>query len=337
MEEEWKPVKGYEGLYEVSNMGRVMTLQHSQQRVLKGGKDDSGYHIVGSTKNGKFTIKRVHILVAEAFVPKPKNWFKIIHIDGVKNNNTVSNLMWTIKDNNVHYTVDYKEEWRPIKEYDGLYDISNIGRVRSYKRNKVEIISPMNTSTGYKQVEFAKDGISKRKLVHRLVAEVFIPNPMNLPVVNHLDGDKTNNCVTNLEWCTYRQNTLHAIKIGLTRFKLPSKPIMVYKGGKFIGTFKSIGECANKLNCDKTNISGVIHGRHKTHHGFSFKLVNSDDLSRGDGCDYAIKVVAIKGAKIIKAKSCRELAKQLGVSSSSVCHTLKTGMKIKGYTIKKVE
>ena len=61
-----------------------------------------------------------------------------------------------------------EEEWRPIKGYEGLYEVSNMGRVKSYKRNKVEIISPMNTSTGYKQVEFAKDGISKRKLVHRL-------------------------------------------------------------------------------------------------------------------------------------------------------------------------
>lgn len=107
-----------------------------------------------------------------------------------------------------------EEEWRPVKGYEGLYEVSNMGRVKSLHYGKERILRPSDNSTGYRIVELAKQA-PKRKLVHRLVAEAFIPSPMNLPVVNHLDGDKHNNCVSNLEWCTYRQNTLHAIKLGL--------------------------------------------------------------------------------------------------------------------------
>lgn len=227
-----------------------------------------------------------------------------------------------------------EEEWRPVKGYEGLYEVSNMGRVKSLHYGKERILRGTDAFDGYKIVSLTKQTI-KKKRVHRLVAEAFIPNPMNLPVVNHLDGDKHNNCVSNLEWCTKKENTNHAIKTGLMRFKVTPKPIITYRGDKLVGTFKSITECANELNCDISNIGHVIHGRCKTHHGFSFKLVNNDDLSRGNFHDYAIKVVAIKGTKIIKAKSCWELAKQLKVLAPSVDYALKTGIKVKGYIIRK--
>lgn len=209
-----------------------------------------------------------------------------------------------------------------------------MGRVKSRHYGKERILRLSDTSLGYKSVRLSNQ-TQKQKKVHRLVAEAFIPNPMNLPVVNHLDGDKHNNCVSNLEWCTVKENTNHAIKTGLMRFSAAPKPIMAYKGDKFVGTFKSITECANKLNCDKGSISNVIHGRIKTYHGFSFELVNNDDLSRGNPYDCAIKVVATKGAKVIKAQSCYELARQLEVSRSLIWCALKTGMKVKGYIIRR--
>lgn len=227
------------------------------------------------------------------------------------------------------------EEWKPIKGYEGLYEVSNMGRVKSLHHGKERILRTPDNLRGYKSVWLAKQTIREVKRVHRLVAEAFIPNPMNLPVVNHLDGDKHNNCISNLEWCTSRENTNHAIKTGLMKSRFAPKQIMAYKGDKLVGTFGSIGECANKLNCDIRNISGVIHGRRKTHHGFSFKLVNDDDLSLGSFRDCAIKVMAIKGAKIIKAKSYYELAKQLGVLCSSVYLAFKRGTKVNGFTIKK--
>lgn len=227
-----------------------------------------------------------------------------------------------------------EEEWRPVKGYEGLYEVSNMGRVKSLYRGKERIMSTSDDSSGYKRVKLTKQTI-KGKSVHRLVAEAFIPNPMNLPVVNHLDGDKHNNCVFNLEWCTMKENANHAIKTGLMKPMTNPKQIMAYKGDKLIGVFRSISECANKLNCNKRHISDVIHGKRKTHHGFSFRLVNDDDLSRGDFRDYAIKMVAIQGIKIIKAKSRRELSKQLGVSCTLLDYALKTGAKVNGYIIRK--
>ena len=108
-----------------------------------------------------------------------------------------------------------KEEWRPIKGYEGLYKVSNMGRVKSLYYGKERILKTRNGLHGYKHVILSKQATKKTSRVHRLVAEAFIPNPMNLPVVNHLDGNKHNNCVFNLEWCTVKENTNHAIKTGL--------------------------------------------------------------------------------------------------------------------------
>lgn len=121
-----------------------------------------------------------------------------------------------------------KEEWRDIKGYEGLYQVSNLGRVRSLPRevayirvrnNKAQNIishhsgrimsSPIN-GEGYAQVPITR-GNNMR--VHRLVAETFIPNPENKPFINHIDGNKANNRVDNLEWCTNSENQRHAIDI----------------------------------------------------------------------------------------------------------------------------
>ena len=110
------------------------------------------------------------------------------------------------------------EEWRSIPGYEGLYEVSSYGRVKSLeisyiKKNgimdhKPEIIlSPKNNGTGYFIVCLYKNKTHKYYLIHRLVALTFIPNPDNLPCVNHLDEDKTNNRVDNLEWCTEKYNS----------------------------------------------------------------------------------------------------------------------------------
>jgi hypothetical protein len=119
------------------------------------------------------------------------------------------------------------EVWKDIKDYEGLYQISSWGRVKSLSRrmwvgrgwtiSKEKILRAHNTGKGYLQTFFTKDYKKYYPLIHRLVAEVFIQNPLNLPDINHKDGNKSNNYVNNLEWCTKKQNTQYGIKLGLIK------------------------------------------------------------------------------------------------------------------------
>lgn len=108
------------------------------------------------------------------------------------------------------------EEWRDIKGYEGKYQISNYGNVRSlnyHRSGECKLMSPVLKKTGYYQINLHLNGKYKSKMIHKLVADAFLENPDNLPVVNHIDGDKTNNHVSNLEWCTVSYNTWHATHI----------------------------------------------------------------------------------------------------------------------------
>lgn len=120
------------------------------------------------------------------------------------------------------------EEWRPVVGYEGLYEVSNLGRVKALERsvkshNQVcefyrtypeRLISMHRLDRNYYQVFICKDGVSKGYLIHRLVAEAFIPNPENKPEVNHKDRNPANNCVSNLEWVTKLENIRDAINKG---------------------------------------------------------------------------------------------------------------------------
>jgi hypothetical protein len=113
------------------------------------------------------------------------------------------------------------EKWKDIKGYDGLYQVSTMGKVKRLRtekkdiRNRVRIkqeviLKPYKNNMGRDLIRLSKNGITKTCLTYRLVAETFIPNPHNKKTVNHLDGNHTNNCVDNLQWCTYSENLKHA-------------------------------------------------------------------------------------------------------------------------------
>lgn len=108
-----------------------------------------------------------------------------------------------------------EEIWLPIKGFKGLYEVSNTGLVRSLKHTPYRLISPYTTEKGYLKVGLSVHGKVCKYRVHRLVAEAFLPNIDKLPQINHIDGDKTNNNIDNLEWCDQFQNMRHAYNMGL--------------------------------------------------------------------------------------------------------------------------
>lgn len=120
-----------------------------------------------------------------------------------------------------------KEEWKDIYGYEGLYKISNLGEIKSLERkvnyNNIrkitvhERIIKQRSNGGYKEVSLSKNNKGKNLSVHRLVAIHFIPNPYNKKEVNHIDGNKSNNNIHNLEWVTPSKNVRHSYDMGLAR------------------------------------------------------------------------------------------------------------------------
>lgn len=109
-----------------------------------------------------------------------------------------------------------QEVWKDIDGYEGKYQVSNLGRVKSLNYNRTgeeKLLKPLENKCGYVRVVLYKDRRAKNYLIHRLVAETFIPNPNNYPIINHKDENKQNNKVKNLEWCTYEYNNTYGSTI----------------------------------------------------------------------------------------------------------------------------
>lgn len=174
-----------------------------------------------------------------------------------------------------------EEIWKTIPGYEGFYEASTRGRVRSLDRivnnlnktdyRKQKIIKPHLVGGGYLELLLSKDGTKQHKLVHRLIAETFLPNPNMLPQVNHKDENKTNNCVENLEWCTAKYNMNYGtIKEQLGKNK--RKPVFqLSKNGDIINTFNSLTEAAKLTGVCCRNICSVCFGKRVTAGGYKWK------------------------------------------------------------------
>lgn len=170
------------------------------------------------------------------------------------------------------------EVWKDIVGYEGLYQVSNLGRVKSlnYYKTKTPAILKLRIAHkryNYMDITLCKNGVKKRHKVHRLVAMAFIPNPNNLPQINHKDCDVTNNCVDNLEWCTAKYNINYGdrgIKFGI---KVGHKVAQCDLEGNIIRIFYSIKEAARVLNLKDTNIVATLKGKQKKCGGFLWKKI----------------------------------------------------------------
>lgn len=156
------------------------------------------------------------------------------------------------------------ERWKDIDGYAGLYQVSEEGRVRSLKRGKRRILKSWLSGGGYLQVALWKGGKRKRFYIHRLVAEAFIPNPKNLPEINHIDKNITNNKVENIEWCDRQYNIEYSKAKQVAQYDL---------GGKLINTWKSTREAARQTGFFQSSISQCCLGKLKTSHKFIWKYI----------------------------------------------------------------
>ncbi len=168
------------------------------------------------------------------------------------------------------------EIWKNIKGYEGLYQVSNFGRIKSLPRctTKGGIRKLRIYSNGYLYFSAWKNGKVKMLLIHRVVAQAFIPNPNNCPQVNHKDENKTNNCVSNLEWCTAKYNTNYGSgkRRGANKESLPVVCMDLY--GNEIKTFSSITDAKKQTGAN--NISAVCKGKLKTSGGFKWRYKVND-------------------------------------------------------------
>lgn len=166
------------------------------------------------------------------------------------------------------------EEWRDVKGYEGIYKVSNLGNVFSVEKKRLRKLQ--NGTHGYKIVILYKNKKSAHKQVHRLVAEAFIPNLNNLEQVNHIDGDKKNNCVENLEWVTRQENSFHAVyKLGhIGQYKC--KRVRCKETGII---YRSLHEASRETGCPVMSISQIANktvrnGKHLYRiHGLSWEFV----------------------------------------------------------------
>lgn len=181
-----------------------------------------------------------------------------------------------------------EEIWKPIHGYEGLYEVSNLGRVRSLYRYK-KVLKPSPSWSGYTTVELWKDKKRQRISIHRLVAECFCENPHNKPFVNHKDETRTNNKADNLEWVTHIENCNYGTAIqrrlahtdyskrrinNANQILKCSKPIYQYsKDGEFIREWKSASECCRENGWTVSAVRRAATGELKTAYGYVFKEV----------------------------------------------------------------
>lgn len=169
--------------------------------------------------------------------------------------------------------MDMKETWKEIKGFEGRYSVSTLGSIRNDKTNKV--LSPSVYNNGYRRVSFRESGLIHYFLVHRLVADAFIDNTENKRTVNHKDGNKLNNNVSNLEWATDKEQQRHAIDFNLRKsFKGKdsklSRPVYQFDlSGNFLNKYDSV-MCAKKCLGFSLHISEVCNGKRKTSGGFTW-------------------------------------------------------------------
>lgn len=284
----WKWIPGFEGKYQASNFGQIKSFKiNKDQGILMKGTSSLDGRIRVNLEGKKYLVHRLILLT---FKPEEQTKEKclVLHLDGNPTNNILSNLQWgSYKDNandelmwlrcaqtrkrteNLRKQQQQKpnlenEIWKDIEGYEGEYQISNMGRIKSLKRKVPYIMSLVLGRTNmYYSIGLTKNGIKKQYSIDRLVAKAFIPNPNNLPEVNHIDENTKNNFANNLEWVSHSQNIKHSAH-------KQSYPVGQYDlNNNLIQKYPSLAEAERQTGIFRTNISSAIK-RNGTSHGYKW-------------------------------------------------------------------
>lgn len=165
-----------------------------------------------------------------------------------------------------------QEEWRDVKGYEGRYKVSSLGRVYSHLTHRY--LKNGHTVRGYCFVSLCLDGRPKNFLVHRLVATSFIPNPLNLPEVNHKDENRENNRVDNLEWCTPKYNCQYGTRNYRVGVKNGKRVAMYDLDDNYLATFVSSRVAARAMNTTHANILRVCNGKMAQTTGYKWRYAD---------------------------------------------------------------
>jgi hypothetical protein len=270
-DEIWSKIKGLEHTkYIISNFGNI---KNTETNYMLEKNYKSGYPTVLLTHKNISKTYKVHVLVAKTFLPNNNPKLVINHIDGDKKNSKVSNLEWIThsenikhayntgllvvpkKDNNEKNTNDEKDflqhTSKKIDNYPN-YSVTTTGKVYSHKTKKY--IKEHTNNEGYLRLGLYNNDGEKKYLVHQLVAKTFIPNPSNKSQVNHIDSNKSNNCVKNLEWVTNQENRNHSLRQYKTLNILPDD----FSFDNFSAIKKNIIKAKIEINILKKDLNEEI-------------------------------------------------------------------------------
>jgi len=240
------------------------------------------------------------------------------------------------------------KSWKPVVGYEEYYIVSSEGEVFSLRTNK--IMREFNSPQGYKRVELNVGGMAIKKSVHRLVAEAFIPNPNNYPVINHKDENPQNNNVDNLEWCTYKYNTNYGTcierRVANTDYKYGfenARSEKVYQfdlEGNLVDVFGSMHEAERATGFDSGSISKVCTGALKQYRGYVWSKTKEFNYQERRNTKFKkgfIEMYDMQGTLVKTYKSPLEL-EQDGYSQVSVNRVCRGERKsYKGFVFKHVE
>lgn len=219
-----------------------------------------------------------------------------------------------------------EEIWKDIEGFEGLYQVSTHGNVRSKHSGEWKLLKPVINQYGYRQFGLHKNGKQKPDRGHRLVAKAFLPNPDNLPQINHIDEDKTNDCVDNLEWCTPKHNVNHGTRNERASRNNPTKErvCMFDEEGNILRTFESIMQATKQINGHHEGIIESCKGEIFSYKGYLWRYEDEKDtiqdlVRRYKKCPNRKKKVILSNSKeTIICRSISAAARIVGICNASI-------------------